>query len=118
MFSGKNIAFVSIVLILAAIAFFFLWKHFHHSDEEEAAPPAELKVPVVRVVSKALFREDQLPGEINAYQDVLVYPKVPGFIEWIGVDRGSVVKKDQLMLRIYAPEYLPRNPNWRTSRQN
>jgi RND family efflux transporter MFP subunit len=59
-------------------------------------------------VSKTLFREQHLPAEIEAYQDVLIYPKIPGFIKWIGVDRGSVVKKDQLMVQMYAPEYLAR----------
>ncbi len=60
-----------------------------------------VKVRVVPIVSKTLFREDRLPAEIEAYQDVLIYPK-------IGVDRGSVVKKDQLMVQMYAPEYLAR----------
>jgi RND family efflux transporter MFP subunit len=53
-----------------------------------------------------LFREDQLPSEVEAYQDVLIYPKVPGFIKWLGVDRGSVVKEGQLIAEMYAPEYL------------
>jgi membrane fusion protein, multidrug efflux system len=65
-----------------------------------------ISVKVVPVVSNILFREDRLPGEIEAYQDVLIYPKIPGFVKWIGVDRGSVVKKDQLMVEMYAPEYL------------
>ena len=65
-------------------------------------------MPVVPVVLKTLFREDQLPAEIEAYQDVLIYPKIPGFVKWIGVDRGSVVKKGQLMVTMYAPEYLAR----------
>ncbi len=65
-------------------------------------------MPVVPVVLKTLFREDQLPAEIEAYQDVLIYPKMPGFVKWIGVDRGSIVKKGQLMVTMYAPEYIAR----------
>ncbi|HNB24432.1 MAG TPA: efflux RND transporter periplasmic adaptor subunit [Candidatus Melainabacteria bacterium] len=64
------------------------------------------EVPVVQAVKKTLFRVDQLPGEIQAYQDVAIYPKVPGFIDWIGVDRGSKVKKGQLMVTLTAPELL------------
>ncbi len=94
----------SIVVIAAS---FFVWKSFFEQRAvEEPSPPAE--VAVVRVISKTLFREDQLPGEIEAYQDVLIYPKVPGFVKWIGIDRGSVVKEGQLMVRMYAPEYLSR----------
>jgi len=63
-------------------------------------------VKIVPVISNTLFREDRLPAEIEAYQDVLIYPKIPGFVKWIGVDRGSVVKKDQLMVEMYAPEYI------------
>ncbi|CAN5541426.1 efflux RND transporter periplasmic adaptor subunit [soil metagenome] len=62
------------------------------------------ELPVVAVQSKILDRVDQLPGEIEAYQDVAIYPKVPGFIKWIGVDRGSIVKKGQLMVGLIAPE--------------
>jgi membrane fusion protein, multidrug efflux system len=61
-------------------------------------------VPVTVVIQKILSRVDQLPGEIRAYQDVAVYPKVPGFIQWIGVDRGSKVKLGQVMVRLIAPE--------------
>ncbi|RTL41451.1 MAG: efflux RND transporter periplasmic adaptor subunit [Candidatus Melainabacteria bacterium] len=62
------------------------------------------ELPVVAVQLKTLDRVDQIPGEIEAYQDVAIYPKVPGFIKWIGVDRGSVVKKGQLMVGLIAPE--------------
>jgi membrane fusion protein, multidrug efflux system len=62
------------------------------------------ELPVVKVQSKILDRIDQLPGEIEAYQDVAIYPKVPGFIKWIGIDRGSIVKKNQLMVGLIAPE--------------
>lgn len=82
---------------------------FNHAEKKEkpfASPPS--KVRVIPIVSKTLFREQHLPAEIEAYQDVLIYPKIPGFIKWIGVDRGSVVKKDQLMVQMYAPEYLAR----------
>ncbi len=71
-------------------------------------PPAVRSVSAVPVVKKTLFRVDQLPGEIQAYQDVAIFPKVPGFIESISVDRGSVVKKDQVMVTMYAPEYVAR----------
>ena len=104
-----NVVVVLLVVVAAGIAFFFIWKR--HNDptpvvKEEAQRESDLMV--VKVASRVLFREDQLPGEIDAYQDVLIYPKVPGFIKWIGVDRGSVVKEGQPMVKMYAPEYLAR----------
>ncbi len=93
--------------IAAIILSFFIWKWFFEHGNVEPKPAA-VEVPVVSVISKTLFREDQLPGEIEAYQDVLIYPKIPGFVKWIGIDRGSVVKQGQLMATMYAPEYLAR----------
>ncbi|MBA3855290.1 MAG: hypothetical protein C0507_00125 [Cyanobacteria bacterium PR.3.49] len=107
-FSPKNLIFVAIVLALAGIGFFFLQMRHNRPLVSTEVKQTVVSVPTVKVVSKTLFREDQLPGEINAYQDVLIYPKVPGFIKWLGVDRGSIVKKGQLMVKMYAPEYLAR----------
>lgn len=105
-FSLKNIVFVVIVIAIAGGAFYFMWMKRQKPLVVEKPAPSEITLPVVPVVKKTLFREDQLPGEINAYQDVLIYPKVPGFVKELNVDRGSVVKKGQLMVRMYAPEYL------------
>ena len=105
-FSLKNIVFVVIVMAIAGGAFYFMWMKRQKPLVVEKPAPSEITLPVVPVVKKTLFREDQLPGEINAYQDVLIYPKVPGFVKELNVDRGSVVKKGQLMVRMYAPEYL------------
>jgi membrane fusion protein (multidrug efflux system) len=63
-------------------------------------------VTVTSVLSQELSRQLRLPGELQAYQDVMLYPKVQGFIEWIGVDRGSVVQTGQLLVRLSAPEIV------------
>ena len=61
-------------------------------------------VVVSKVTSQKLSRDVRLPADLVAYRDVAIYPKVPGFIEWIGVDRGSDVKKGELLIRMTAPE--------------
>ncbi len=68
------------------------------------AAPSIPTVTVTSVVSQELSRQLKLPGELLAYQDVMLYPKVQGFIEWIGVDRGSAVRAGQLLVRLSAPE--------------
>lgn len=107
LFTVKNMIFALVVLAMGGAAFYFLWLN-HHSKKEvvEVASNVAQKLDVVPIITKTLFREDQLPGEIEAYQDVLVYPKIRGFVKWIGVDRGSVVKKGDIMVKMYAPEYL------------
>jgi len=69
------------------------------------ATPAQIPtITVTKVESRELNRQVRLPGELQAYQDVGLYPKVPGFVEAINVDRGSVVRKGQLLARLRAPE--------------
>ncbi len=61
-------------------------------------------VEVAKVVSKRLAITVRLPGELQPYEIVAVYPKVTAFVDSISVDRGSVVKAGQLMARLVAPE--------------
>lgn len=80
------------------------------AETKPAASPAPSSagaaptITVTSVLSQELNRQLRLPGELQPYQDVMLYPKVQGFIEWIGVDRGSVVKTGQLLVRLSAPE--------------
>lgn len=69
-----------------------------------AAPAQPANVAVTTVESLELNRSQRLPGELLAYQDVALYAKISGFVEAINVDRGSVVKQGQLLVRLRAPE--------------
>lgn len=70
-----------------------------------AATPATPTIAVATVTSQELSRQLRLPGELQPYEDVQLYPRVQGFVEWIGVDRGSEVKAGQVLVRLSAPEY-------------
>jgi membrane fusion protein (multidrug efflux system) len=61
-------------------------------------------VEVTKVVSRKLAITVRLPGELQPYEVVAVYPKVTAFVDSISVDRGSRVKAGQLMARLVAPE--------------
>ena len=67
-----------------------------------AAPPST--VEVAKVSSKKLSIMVRLPGELQAYEAVAVFPKVSAYVDSISVDRGSRVKTGQLMARLVAPE--------------
>src|SRR5262245_9737174 len=69
-----------------------------------SSPPLKPTVAVTTVRSLELNRQLRLPGELQAWQDTAIYAKVPGYVEVINVDRGSVVKKGQLLARLRAPE--------------
>ncbi len=66
--------------------------------------PGQQAVPVVAVEKQLLDTQMDLPGQLVAYQDVPLHAKVQGYVSWIGVDRGSIVHKGQLLVVITAPE--------------
>ena len=47
-----------------------------------------------------------LPGELNPYQTVAIYPRVTGFVKTIRVDRGSRVRAGELLAALEAPELV------------
>ena len=70
----------------------------------EPAPTGPLAVEVVPVKSELLSTKLALPAQLLPYESVDLYPKVAGFIEEIRVDRGSQVRKGELLVRLSAPE--------------
>ncbi len=80
------------------------------SDKAAAAAAAQPPVPTfvdcVKVISRRLDITIPLPGELQPYEEVRIFPKVSGFVKWIGVDRGSVVKQGQLLAVLVAPEIV------------
>ncbi len=68
-----------------------------------AAPPVPT-VEVAKVSSKKLSITVRLPGELQAFEAVAVFPKVTAYVDSVSVDRGSRVKSGQLMARLVAPE--------------
>lgn len=56
------------------------------------------------VTEKALSTSASLPGQLIPFDEVNLFPKVNGFVKQLFVDRGTVVKKGQLLLILEAPE--------------
>jgi len=70
----------------------------------QAASASTPTVEVTQVTSRKLAITVRLPGELQPYEAVAVYPRVTAFVDSISVDRGSIVKKGQLLARLVAPE--------------
>ncbi len=58
----------------------------------------------VQVVAKPVERFVTLTAEILPFQSTSVVARVPGYIESLAVDRGSVVRKGQVIGKLSAPE--------------
>ncbi|MDP9080882.1 MAG: efflux RND transporter periplasmic adaptor subunit [Bacteroidota bacterium] len=56
------------------------------------------------VSEKALSSSARLPGQLVPFNEVNIFPKVNGFVKQLYVDRGSIVKKGQLLVTLEAPE--------------
>jgi len=70
------------------------------------AVQAAIAVETVPVASRNLNATVSLPAQLLPYETVDVYAKVTGFIDSIKVDRGSRVKKGDLLVRLSAPELV------------
>jgi membrane fusion protein (multidrug efflux system) len=58
----------------------------------------------VPVGSKVIERKSRLPGEFLPYLSVELRARVPGFVEKVSVDRGSKVRKGDVLVELDAPE--------------
>ncbi|MFD2933033.1 efflux RND transporter periplasmic adaptor subunit [Spirosoma flavum] len=74
--------------------------------------PATAKEPDIQQVEIATVQALQpsnrvtLPGELKPWNRVNMYAKVKGFVRDIAVDRGTLVRKGQVLARLDAPEVI------------
>ncbi|MES2425569.1 MAG: efflux RND transporter periplasmic adaptor subunit [Bacteroidota bacterium] len=73
-------------------------------DLTQAKSSVAKKYEIGSITEKALSSYARLPGVLNPFNEVNLFPKVNGFVKQIYVDRGSEVRKGQLLLTLEAPE--------------
>lgn len=73
-------------------------------SKAEAAPA----IATTTVESREVGRQLRLPGELRAWQEVALSPKVTAFIRRMEVDRGAAVRTGQVLARLDAPELSAR----------
>jgi membrane fusion protein (multidrug efflux system) len=69
-----------------------------------AAPAGPVTIDAVRVVEQPVNVTLSIPGELDPYEIVAVYPRVAGFVKSIAVDRGSRVRTGDVLVVLEAPE--------------
>jgi RND family efflux transporter MFP subunit len=72
--------------------------------EKKTTEKAEHHYTLATVAQRPLAGNIRLPGTLAAFQKVSIYPRINGFVKSIAVDRGSKVKKGQVLLVLEAPE--------------
>jgi HlyD family secretion protein len=80
----------------------------HHAKNSERDRHSEsstvAKVQVARPERGGMERVTSQPGTIRAFEFAPLFSKVSGFVNTLNVDRGSRVKKGDLLAKIYDPE--------------
>jgi len=75
-------------------------------SETAAAPAGPPTLDIVRVVERSIDVTLSMPGQLDPYETVAVYPKVTGFVRNIRVDRGSRVRAGEVIAELEAPELV------------
>jgi len=87
----NNSAFPILIATLFSLALF-------------SSPALAQTTDLAPVISKPISRTVDLPAEIWPYLSVSLHAKVPGYVEQVLVDRGSVAKEGELLVSLTAPE--------------
>jgi HlyD family secretion protein len=83
-----------------------------------AAPATAPAVTVVKPEKRPVVRVVEQPGTVHAFEETVLYPKVPGYVRALSadpdkvarlahdrlIDIGSRVKKDQVLAELAVPE--------------
>jgi RND family efflux transporter MFP subunit len=70
----------------------------------QITPIQPVDVQVTKPVRRDLRYTVTLPANIAPLYQTTLYAKVSGYLKWIGPDKGDLVKKDQIVAIIDAPE--------------
>ncbi len=105
--SAKRIA---AVLLFAAFAATESCRQNETAATQSGAPATVANQPptieVVTVAARTLSSTIDLPGELMPFESVDLFAKESGFVKSIRVDRGSKVKRGQVIAELEAPELV------------
>lgn len=72
------------------------------NKKKESTVAAEYKTAVVEKIP--VSSSIKLPGQLAAYMEISIFPKVNGYVKKVYVDIGSKVSKGSLLMELEAPE--------------
>jgi membrane fusion protein, multidrug efflux system len=100
----------TIVLVLVAVVgvvALALGRRGAEAKERQARAVVQDSGPVVRLAPVELANAERtlgIPGEVRAWNQATLYSKVAGYVREVLVDKGSRVKKGDLLARLESPE--------------
>lgn len=93
----------TLTLTLLVISVFAACKHEEKARVVKRETPA---VEVAQVKSMQPSLEVVLPGELKPWNKTQIFPRVKGYVSNVSCDRGTAVKKGQVLATLEAPELI------------
>ncbi len=93
------IVLISSIVILAACS--------SNNDSEKKKAEAKSVAPIFKISTLQMLGVTtaiKLPGQLAAYQEVSIFPKVNGYVKTVLVDIGQKVRKGAVLMTLEAPE--------------
>lgn len=93
------IVLISSIVILAACS--------SNNDSEKKKAEAKPVAPIFKFSTLQMLGVTtaiKLPGQLAAYQEVSIFPKVNGYVKTVLVDIGQKVRKGAVLMTLEAPE--------------
>jgi RND family efflux transporter MFP subunit len=95
-----------LILLITSVALVSCGSEAGSEKKHEEKPTESQVVEMSAVQSLQPSKQLALPGELVAWNRVNIHPKIKGFVKNINVDRGSLVRKGQVLAVLEAPEVL------------
>src|SRR5579871_2875994 len=94
----------NIITVISAIILFYSCSDNKASENKPASENASPHYVLAKVEKAKVSEQLKLPGQLAAFQEVSIFPKVNGYVKTVSVDIGSHVTKNQLLMTLEAPE--------------
>ncbi|WP_447980529.1 efflux RND transporter periplasmic adaptor subunit [Candidatus Nitrospira bockiana] len=92
------------LVFLLVVTFVVILQRNQTDSSPAVRGPVAPQVQVIKPQQRDIARTITVPGNISPLYQATIYAKVPGYLKWIGVDKGDEVKKGQVLAVIEAPE--------------
>src|SRR5579883_1090461 len=74
------------------------------SENKNKKKEVQQEYKITTLEPRQISSNIQLPGVLQPFQFVQIFPKVNGFVKIVNVDRGSIVRTGSILLKLEAPE--------------
>jgi len=94
------------ILIISMMMFFASCTEHKNDKANNTTEKKSASFQTIELDKSALTSLIKLPGQLSAFEEVSIFPKVNGYVKSVTVDIGSKVHAGQLLMVLEAPELV------------